>query len=117
MPHPDTGELVLVTREEIIEHAEADGRLLEAAQRYAEKQAQRHGRLLAALRPHGNRTTSVGGAVRRASAELGIDAADRGFDELASLVVVAAEARGGSPTAEQFANDGRSGPGVLRVPE
>ena len=26
VPHPDTGELVLVTREEIIKHAEADGR-------------------------------------------------------------------------------------------
>jgi hypothetical protein len=40
VPHPDTGELVLLTREEIIEHAEADGRVLEAAQRYEEARDQ-----------------------------------------------------------------------------
>jgi hypothetical protein len=33
--HPDTGEMVLVTREEILEHAGADRRALEAAERYS----------------------------------------------------------------------------------
>ena len=88
---------MLVTREEIIEHAEADGRVLEAAQRYEEKQAQRHGRLIAALRPYGDRTTSIDDAVRRAAADLGIEADGCGFDELASLVVAAAEAGGRLP--------------------
>ena len=108
VPHPDTGELVLVTREEVIEHAEADGRVLEAARRYEEKQAQRHERLIRALRPYGDRSTSVGDAVRRAASDLGIDATDRGFDELARLVVAAAEARAGSPEAGLFATDARS---------
>ena len=54
-----------MTREEIIEHAEADGRVLEAAQRCEEKRARRHGRLIAALRPYGDRTTSVGDGARR----------------------------------------------------
>ena len=97
VPHPDTGELVLVTREEIIEHAEADGRVLEAAQRYERKQARWHGRLIAALRPYGDRTTSVGDAVRRAAADFGIDPAGLGFDQLAELVMVAAEAKAEAP--------------------
>jgi hypothetical protein len=29
MPHLDTGEMVLVTREELLEHADADHRVLE----------------------------------------------------------------------------------------
>ncbi len=35
MPHPDAGELVLVTREEILQHSEADHQVLEAAERCA----------------------------------------------------------------------------------
>ncbi len=38
VPHPETGELVLVTREEILEHAEADSRVLDADVRYEERQ-------------------------------------------------------------------------------
>ncbi len=38
-PHPATGEPVLVTREEILEHAKADHRVLEAAERYPGRQA------------------------------------------------------------------------------
>jgi hypothetical protein len=38
VPHPETGELVLVTRKEIREHGEADHRVLEAAQRHREQQ-------------------------------------------------------------------------------
>ena len=84
----------------------------EAVQRYEEKQLQRHGRLIAALRPYGDRTTSVGDAVRRAAADLGVDATARGFDELANLVVAAAEARAGSREAEPFTIGG-----TLRVSE
>ena len=98
MPHPDAGELVLVlvTREQIIEHAEADGRVLEAARRYEERQARRHGRLIAALRPYGDRTTSVGDALRRAAQDLGIKRNGRSFEEFAGLVVAAVEARDGA---------------------
>lgn len=112
VPYPDTGELVLVTREEIIEHADADGRVLEAALRYEERQARSHGRLIAALRPYGDRTTSVDDAMRRAAADLGIEADGRGFHQLASLVVVAAEARASTLAAEPFTIGG-----TLRVTE
>jgi hypothetical protein len=54
VPHPDTGDLVPVTREEILEHAEADHRGLVAAERYAVRQAAWHGRLIRALRPYGD---------------------------------------------------------------
>ena len=100
VPHPDTGELVLVTREEIIEHAEADGRVLEAAQRYEEKQL----RYTGASSPHSGHTatapppsaTPFGGRPRTAgSRRMG------GFEALAGLVVAAAEARAGSPAGEQ----------------
>ncbi len=60
VPHPDTGEMVLVTREEIREHAEADHRVLVSADRYAETQARWHGRLIRALRPYSDDSTSVG---------------------------------------------------------
>jgi hypothetical protein len=110
MEQPDTGELVLGTREEIVEHAEADRRALEAAQRYEEKQLRWHRRLSAALRPYGDRTTSVGDAVRQAAADLRIDATDRGFDELAS--------RGPAPGFANGSRSGRSASGdVLKVTE
>jgi hypothetical protein len=32
--HPDTGELVLITQDDVLTHAEADDRALEAAERY-----------------------------------------------------------------------------------
>ena len=51
VPHPETGELVLVTREEILEHTEADGRVLEADGRYERRQALWYERLRRALRP------------------------------------------------------------------
>jgi hypothetical protein len=35
--HPDTGELVLITREDILKHAEADDRALEPADRYGKR--------------------------------------------------------------------------------
>lgn len=70
IPHPDTGEPVLVTREEIRKHAEADHRVLEAAERYAGRRARWHGRLVRALRQHGDDGTSLGDALRRAAADL-----------------------------------------------
>jgi hypothetical protein len=39
----------VVTPEEILQHAEADHRVLEAAERYAERQARWHGHLIRAL--------------------------------------------------------------------
>jgi hypothetical protein len=50
------------------------------------RQAARHGRLIRALRPHGDDSTSVGEAVRRAAAELGLEADGRGFEDLAGLM-------------------------------
>jgi alkanesulfonate monooxygenase SsuD/methylene tetrahydromethanopterin reductase-like flavin-dependent oxidoreductase (luciferase family) len=61
--------------------------------RYGERQARRHGRLIAALRPYGDNTTPVADAVRRAAADFGIDPAGLSFDRLAELVMVAAEAK------------------------
>jgi hypothetical protein len=95
--HPDTGELVLVTREEIIEHAAADGRVLEAAHSYSGRQACWHSRLIRALEPYGNDSTSVGDALNRAAADLGIEPAGLGFEELAELVMAASEARAEAP--------------------
>ncbi len=68
---------MVVTREEILKHAEADHQVLEAARRYEEAQAQWHGRLIRAVRPYGDDSTSVGDAVRRAAVDLRIDAAGR----------------------------------------
>ena len=96
VPHPVAGELVLITREEILEHAEADHGVLEAAERYTERQSRWHGRLIRALRPYGNRGMSVGEAVRRAAQDLGIERNGRSFEEFAGLVVAAAEARDGA---------------------
>jgi hypothetical protein len=94
VPHPDTGELVLVTREQILENAEADHQVLEAAERYTERQMRWHGRLIRALRPYGDRSTSVGEAVRRAAQDLGIEQGGRSFEDFAGMVVAAAGARG-----------------------
>ena len=87
---------MLITRGEILEHADADHHVLEARERYEEKQMRWHGRLIRALRPYGDRSTSVGDAVYRAAVDHGIDPAGRGFDELTKLVVAAAEARAGA---------------------
>ena len=67
-----------------------------------EKQARRHGRLIRALRPARRDSTYVGDAVRRAAADLGIEADGRGFEPLAEMVMAAARgggwgARGGRP--------------------
>jgi RHS repeat-associated protein len=56
--HPETGELVLVTREEILEHADDGRRMLEAADRYAERETTWHGRLIRALRSWQSAPTS-----------------------------------------------------------
>lgn len=66
--------------------------MLEAAERYAEKQARGHGRLIRALQPDGDRSTSFGEAVRRAAQDLGIERNGQSFEEFAGLVVAAAEA-------------------------
>jgi hypothetical protein len=66
--------------------------VVEAAQNYEEEQLRWHRRLAAAFRPYGDNTTPVADVVRQAAADFGINATDRGFDELASLVVVAAKA-------------------------
>ena len=96
VPHPETGETVVVTREEILEHAEDDGRVLAAAQQYQEGQMRWHSRLIRALRPYGDRSTSVGEAMRRAARDLGIERGARSFEEFAGFVVAAAEARDGA---------------------
>ena len=51
VPHPETDEPVLVTREKIREHGDADYRVLVAAQRYREQQLRWHERLITALEP------------------------------------------------------------------
>jgi hypothetical protein len=91
VPHPDTGEMILVTRDEILEHAKDDARVLDAANGYSERQAAWHGRLIRALQPYGAGSTSVGEAVRRAAQDLGIEQGERSFEEFAGLVVAAAE--------------------------
>jgi hypothetical protein len=88
--------MVLVTRDDILEHTDNDGRVLEAAGRYERKQARWDGRLIRALRPYGDRSTSVSEAVRRAALDLGIAQDGRSFEEFAGLVVAAAEARHGA---------------------
>jgi hypothetical protein len=121
VPHPDTGELVPVTREEIIEHAEADGRVLEAAERYEEARADWHRRFIRALRPYGDGDTPIPDALDRAASDLGIDPEGRSFDELAGLVVTAAEARAGGLESEPSVVGARRGRGMLartlRVPK
>jgi hypothetical protein len=96
VPHPDTGDTVIVTGEQILEHAEADLRVMEGAQRYNETQLRWHRRLILALRPYGDRGTSVGEAVRRAAQDLGIEQGGRSFEEFAGLVGAAVEARHGA---------------------
>jgi hypothetical protein len=119
--HPDTGELVVVTRDDILAHAEADQPVLEAAERFEEARADGLRRFRAALQPYGGPNTPVLDALHRAAADMGIDPAGRSFNELASLVVAAAEARAGLPGTEQLASGARRGRGapasVLRVPE
>jgi len=51
---------MLVTRDEILECGEADHQVLETAERYSERWAVWHGRLVRMLRPYGNDGTSVG---------------------------------------------------------
>jgi hypothetical protein len=67
--------------------------VLETAGRNAETQARWHGRLIRALRPYGDRSTSVSDAVRRAAQDLGVERNGRSFEEFAGQVVAAAEAR------------------------
>ena len=67
------------------------------AERYAERQSPWHGRLIHALRTYGDDSTSVGDALRRAAADLGVGADGRGFEAVAELVVAAAEAREAVP--------------------
>jgi hypothetical protein len=69
---------------------------MEAAKQYNGKHLRWHERLIRPLRPYGDRGTSVGDAVRRAASDLGIEAAGRGFDALAEMVMAAAEAKGGA---------------------
>ena len=58
--------------QEILGHAEAHHGVQEAAKRYyAASQARRHGRVIRALQPDGDDSTSVGDALRRAAADLG----------------------------------------------
>jgi hypothetical protein len=92
--HPDTGELVFITRDEIREHGADDLRVLEAAQRYADQQASWHSRLLRVLEPYADDRTSVGDALHRAATDLGIETTGRTPEELAELVMAASEARG-----------------------
>jgi hypothetical protein len=70
--------------------------VLEAAQRHAASHARRRGRLIHALRPYVDRSTSVGEAMRSAAQDLGIEQDGRSFEEFAGLVVAAAEARHGA---------------------
>jgi hypothetical protein len=88
---------VLVTRAEIREHAADDLRVLEAAHRYADQQTRWHSRLIRALERYGDDATSVGDALHRAAADLGIEAIGRTPEELAELVMVAADAKAAAP--------------------
>jgi hypothetical protein len=111
--HPETSEMVLVTHDDILEHTDNDGRVLEAAGRYAAKQARWHDRLIRALRPYGDRSTSVGEAVRRAAQDLGIEQGGRSFEEFAGLVVAAAGAQDGAARPRGY---GRAAPApVMKV--
>jgi hypothetical protein len=69
--------------------------VLEAGVRYQRGQARWYDRLRRALHGYSDRSTSVGEAVRRAAQDLGIERGGRSFEELAGLVVAAAEARDG----------------------
>jgi hypothetical protein len=84
--------MALVRCEEILEHAEADQPALEAAEHHARW----HGRLIRALRPYGDDSTSVGDALRWAPADLGGQADGGGFE---ALVPVWRAARSGLGTA------------------
>jgi hypothetical protein len=53
-------------------------------------------RPIRALRPYGDDSTFVGEALRRAAADLGIDADGRSFDHFAGVAVAAPEATGGA---------------------
>jgi len=59
VPHPDTREQVPVTRQDSLQHAEADHRVLQAAERCVERRAAWRGRLIRALRPYVARHTSA----------------------------------------------------------
>lgn len=74
-----------------LEHADADRRVLEAAERFAARQAPWHGRLIRALRPYGDYSTSVGEALCRAAADLGGRRGRARFRRWAGAVVAAAE--------------------------
>jgi hypothetical protein len=97
VPHPETGEPVLVTPSEIREHGADDLRVLEAAYRYSGRQVRWHDRLLRAIAPYGDDSTSVAEALRRAAADLGVEAKGHTADELAELVMAAAETKAAAP--------------------
>jgi hypothetical protein len=96
LPHPDTRRAGAGDAPGDSRAWRADHRVLEAAARYTERRVAWHRRLIHALRPYGDRSTSLGEAVRRAARELGGEQAGRSFEEFAGLVVAAAEARNGA---------------------
>ena len=71
--------------------------MLKAASTYAGRQARWHGRLMRAIAPYGDDSASVGEALHRAAADLWIEATGRTSEELAELVMAAAEARAAAP--------------------
>jgi hypothetical protein len=82
-----------------MQHADAEHRVLEPAERYAEHQMRWHnpqiracGRTETAVRP-------VGEAVQRAAQDLGTERHGQSFKEFAGLVITAAEARGRAAAA------------------
>lgn len=97
VPHPETGELVLVTRAEIREHGADDLRVLEAAYRYSDQQVGWHSCLIRSLEPYAEDGMSVGDVLNRAAADLGIEATGRDPEELAELVMAASGAEAEVP--------------------
>ena len=75
-----------------LEPAEKTQSVLEAGERQSASQARQHRRLIRALRPSGDDSTSVGDAPRAAAADLGIEAGGRGFEALTGVVVAAVTA-------------------------
>jgi len=85
---------VVVTREKIKEHAEADLRVLLDARRYADRTLGYHARVMRVLEPYfGNEHATVADAARAAARGYGIDPAGHSAEELIDLLLAAASQR------------------------
>jgi hypothetical protein len=89
---PRIGKPVLVTREEIRDHAETDLAVMLAAHEYADQQLQYHARAQRLLEPYARDGMKVGDVVLAAAREHGIDPAGRSTEDLVDVVLAAIEA-------------------------